>query len=611
MTRTEPSWTRAFPLSALPANSARLFRHGSSQIAVFHRAADPATGETGGLYAIDNRCPHEGYPLLQGSVQQESRGCILTCKWHNFKFRLEDGACVMGEEGVRSYPVRVAEEGGHVEIDLSAPPALLAGLWADLQAGLQKQETGRMARTAVRLLDLGVAPVEIIRAAAVYACDHGDWGISHAPAMASELATALAPGAPVELQLTQLLDLTARSTLGNPARVRPDPADPGADPVAAGARLQALVEAERAAEAEALLRGAVARGWRAAEIRPWLLRLCADHFLDFGHMLIYTSRIFALLEAPDHAPDQGAPEATPEVWDSVLGGLVYGIVCGTREDLLPLWSGWRSRIAAMESSASAGGAPQESSPEAQLTEAGLAEALLEADPPRAFALVAGALATGALAAGALNPALAALSITAAERLLRFDLALDASPDVEEGWLDLTHRLTFVHAIRTVAPWADPAILLRLCLQAAQFVAAARPADGPPPEIRPEPATLEQVTAAVRARQPEEALNRAAGWLSGMGASGGTGWVAAQAEPLTAALEAIALRDHATRAIFLVHHLKTLRAGHRESAATGDPRPLLAAIRYLAAPTRERQVERAVLNAIRLVREGKPPVSRTG
>lgn len=39
-------------------------------IALFHHQ--------GQIYAIDNRCPHMGFPLHKGSVKD----CILTCHWH-------------------------------------------------------------------------------------------------------------------------------------------------------------------------------------------------------------------------------------------------------------------------------------------------------------------------------------------------------------------------------------------------------------------------------------------------------------------------------------------------------------------------------------------------
>ena len=73
MTRTEPSWTRAFPLSALPANSARLFRQGSSQIALFHRAADPATGA--GLLALHWRGQGYGYEITGADVRAALKKC--------------------------------------------------------------------------------------------------------------------------------------------------------------------------------------------------------------------------------------------------------------------------------------------------------------------------------------------------------------------------------------------------------------------------------------------------------------------------------------------------------------------------------------------------------
>ncbi len=50
----------------------------------------------GGVHALDHACPHEGYGLTQG----ELNGDLLTCAWHNWKFRVTDGACVQGEEGV-------------------------------------------------------------------------------------------------------------------------------------------------------------------------------------------------------------------------------------------------------------------------------------------------------------------------------------------------------------------------------------------------------------------------------------------------------------------------------------------------------------------------------
>ena len=61
-------------------------------------------GVKGEIYAIDNRCPHEGYPLSKGFTNDN---CILTCNWHNWKFNLRTGECLFGEDNVRNYPINI------------------------------------------------------------------------------------------------------------------------------------------------------------------------------------------------------------------------------------------------------------------------------------------------------------------------------------------------------------------------------------------------------------------------------------------------------------------------------------------------------------------------
>ena len=43
--------------------------------------------EQGQVYALDNRCPHMGFPLHRGTVKDG----ILTCHWHHAKFDLAGG----------------------------------------------------------------------------------------------------------------------------------------------------------------------------------------------------------------------------------------------------------------------------------------------------------------------------------------------------------------------------------------------------------------------------------------------------------------------------------------------------------------------------------------
>ena len=78
------AWIQAVSLNDL-GDKPVVFNHPPRQIALF--TIDDR------IFAVDNRCPHEGYPLAAGNVTDD---CVLTCNWHNWKFRLSDGECLLG-----------------------------------------------------------------------------------------------------------------------------------------------------------------------------------------------------------------------------------------------------------------------------------------------------------------------------------------------------------------------------------------------------------------------------------------------------------------------------------------------------------------------------------
>src|SRR5918996_5304194 len=72
-----------------------------------------ASGED--VYAVDNRCPHMGFPLDRGTV----RDGILTCHWHHARFDLASGGTFDQWAGdVPSFPVKI-RNGNEVWIDVS------------------------------------------------------------------------------------------------------------------------------------------------------------------------------------------------------------------------------------------------------------------------------------------------------------------------------------------------------------------------------------------------------------------------------------------------------------------------------------------------------------
>src|SRR3984957_1263556 len=121
----------------LAAHGRKVVRRGGRQVLLI------ADGER--VFAIANRCPHEGYPLSEGTL---GPGCVLTCDWHNWKFDLASGEALVGRDPVRTYPVQLAE--GDILIDLADPPAerqrerALAGL----DAAMADNDQTRMAREA-------------------------------------------------------------------------------------------------------------------------------------------------------------------------------------------------------------------------------------------------------------------------------------------------------------------------------------------------------------------------------------------------------------------------------------------------------------------------------
>src|SRR6476620_7856757 len=86
-------------LAEFPIGSLKLVKVDGRRLCVVHTSS--------GVHALDNACPHEGYGLTTGELDGE----LLTCAWHNWKFRVSDGRCVLGEEDVRTHVVDIADDG--------------------------------------------------------------------------------------------------------------------------------------------------------------------------------------------------------------------------------------------------------------------------------------------------------------------------------------------------------------------------------------------------------------------------------------------------------------------------------------------------------------------
>src|SRR5271170_4487520 len=261
--------------SELGADGRKLVRREGKQVLVV------AQGNR--IFAIANRCPHEGYPLSEGTI---GPGCVLTCNWHNWKFDLASGAALVGRDPVRTYAVE--EHGGEIFIDLRDPPGnerrdrALRGI----ETAIADNDRPRMAREIARLEHAGYDARDAL-AHAFKSCNARlEDGMTHAYAAAADwLYLAARAETAAERLAAQLEPLGHIAWDTEGAREFPYP-EAVAEWSTAG--FVAAVEAEDEAAAIAHIRGALAQGLSYAALRPAIGAAALAHYAAFGHCAIYT-----------------------------------------------------------------------------------------------------------------------------------------------------------------------------------------------------------------------------------------------------------------------------------------------------------------------------------
>ena len=404
------AWHKAATLARL-GEGPLLFKLPPRQIALFRHDER--------VFAVDNRCPHEGYPLVEGSVDGDG---VLTCHWHNWKFRLSDGTCLLGGDHVRTYPTEV--RGDELWIDVTDPPreVVHARILAGLRAAFDERDYGRTAREICRLQAHGLAAPEALTRALEWSHDRLEYGTTHAYAAGADwldLATTYADDRERELIcLTEAVDHMAHDALRQPTFPYAQPGEVF-EPVA----LEAALEAGDAHRAEGLLGRGLADGLLWADLEPVLTRVALAHYNDFGHALIYVSKAGQWLRLAGESLER---------W--LLPPLVRRLAFTTREDLLPEFRGY---AAALDRMSAAGGSDAE-----------------RPSPDELFGRPVGAVLTWVVERwGRTSPECLhdALLEVAARHLLHFDARYqsDSHRSVSQnvGWLDFTHAVTFGSAVR--------------------------------------------------------------------------------------------------------------------------------------------------------------------
>jgi len=291
-------WTKSVSIEDLEKKQVMVFRHKAKQIVVVRQNQQ--------IFALDNRCPHEGYPLSQGSVGED---CVLTCQWHNWKFDLSTGTCVVGRDDVRTYPTK--EEAGFIWVDLAPlpPEMILKKISESLLKGLHDRDLGQIARELIRFHFNQLDPLDAITEVLEWSHSQLEFGSTHAYAGLADW-------------LTEALDHIAWDVI----RHQEYPYPQGNLPYTDNDFLKAI-EAEDEHQAIALIRGALQAGLGIDDLEKTLTEAALNHYNDFGHSLIYVLKTTQVIQRLGKSVEQ-----------PLLFSLIRHLCYTTREDLIPDFS---------------------------------------------------------------------------------------------------------------------------------------------------------------------------------------------------------------------------------------------------------------------------------
>src|SRR6478672_1467339 len=531
------------------------------------------------VHAVDNRCPHMGFPLHRGTVADG----ILTCHWHHARFDLCSGGTFdQWADELRRFPAEV--EDGEIYVDVTPRRDPVEHQRKRLHVGLERDIALVVAKAAIVLEQADPSGVDCFRAGLDFGVARrgGGWfrGLTTLSCLmnlvprldADERAAALYHG---------LADVASDSA-GMEPRFPLEPLPGGEVEQARLARwFRGFVEVRDAEGAERALVSAVRSGASQGELADMLFAAATDHrYLDGGHTLDFVNKALEALDAGG--------------WDraeAVLASLAAQLAFAERMEEANAWRNPVDLVALLEDAF-------EQLPEALAAPRGgwhgraeLVETLLSDQP----ALILEAL-LAALREGATEVELAsAVAFAAATRIARFPTSNEFG-----DWDTALHTFTFANAVEQGLRRSPSVELLRGVFDAAASVHLDRflnvPATRlPAPEVAADPAVLLDELPALldRQQQVDDAGQLVASYL---GAGG-------DPDRLVAALGACLLREdrnfHTTQCVEAGVRQHQLLRGTEDSGL-----PLLAAARYLAAHASTARSQRQTYEIARRLHRGE-------
>lgn len=266
----------------------------------------------GRAYAIEDRCPHMGFPLHRGTVEAG----LLTCHWHHARFDLASGCALdLFADDARAFDVSV--EDGRVLVAVRPDADPVAALEGRLRDGLEEGLDLVIAKSVLGLMDAGIGAERIVDLGLEFGAANRQRGWSAGMTVLVAMAN-LVPylrAEDVPLALIHGLSFVSRDTRGQPARFPLSPlSGAGADPARLATWYRRFIETRSTDAAERVLATALAHGGL-ADAEAFLFAAATDHvFIDEGHTLDFTNKA---IEALLHIGEDAATWLLPTIVDQM------------------------------------------------------------------------------------------------------------------------------------------------------------------------------------------------------------------------------------------------------------------------------------------------------
>ena len=245
-------------------------------------------------YAIDDRCPHMGFPLHQGTVENG----MVTCHWHHARFDLASGGTLdPWADDVRAYPVSF--DGDDVVVTVEPPTDRVPYLEGRVVEGLEQGLTLVTAKAVLGLLESGVGPEDIVRIGVRFGTTYRDDGWGSGLTVLTAMANLLPQLRPEDraLALVHGLSFLSNDTRNHAPRFPLGPLGEGqTEPERLITWYRRFIDTRSSDAAERALATAIANAGVDVAGRA-LVAAATDHvFLDEGHVIDFTNKAFEVLE---------------------------------------------------------------------------------------------------------------------------------------------------------------------------------------------------------------------------------------------------------------------------------------------------------------------------